>query len=71
MSSNELAKAKLHKLTPRDSTNTTKSLINWPHWPLKYNYTGNTYALTVVCNLTGYIMTAHIPDKKTSTIAVH
>ena len=27
-SNHELAKAKLHKLTPRDSINTTKSFIN-------------------------------------------
>ena len=32
---------------------------------------GNTYALTSICNLTGYLMTIPIPDKKTSTVAIH
>ena len=32
---------------------------------------GNTYALTAICNLTGYLMTTPIPDKKTSTVAIH
>ena len=30
-----------------------------------------THTLSAICNLTGYLMTAPIPDKKTSTIAVH
>ena len=25
---------------------------------------GNSYALTVVCNLKGYFITTHIPDKR-------
>ena len=29
-----------------------------------------TYALTAICNLTGYLRMTPIPDKKTSTIAV-
>ena len=32
---------------------------------------GNSYALTTVCNLTGYLMTTPIPDKKTATVAIH
>ena len=32
---------------------------------------GNTYVLTAICNLTGYLMTTPIPDKKTSSVAVH
>ena len=38
-----------------------------------YNTTtqGNTYALTAICNLTGYLMTTPIPNKKTSTVAIH
>ena len=32
---------------------------------------GNSYALTTVCNLTGYLMTTPIPDKKTATVATH
>ena len=38
-----------------------------------YNTTsqGNAYALTVICNLTGYLMTTPISDKKTSTVAIH
>ena len=38
-----------------------------------YNITtqGNTYSLITICNLTGYLMTASIPDKKTSTVAMH
>ena len=37
-----------------------------------YNTTmqGNTYTLIAICNLTGYLMTSPIPNKKTSTIAV-
>ena len=30
----------------------------------------NTYALTSICSLTGYLMTTPIPDKKTSTVDV-
>ena len=38
-----------------------------------YNTTsqGNSYTYTVVCNLTGYLMTTPIPDKKTVTVAIH
>ena len=38
-----------------------------------YNTTlqGNAYALTTICNHTGYFMTTPIPDKKTSTVATH
>ena len=38
-----------------------------------YNITsqGNSYALTTICNLTGYLMTTPIPDKKTSTVAIY
>ena len=32
---------------------------------------GNSYALTVVCNLTGYLMTTPIPDKKPTMVAIH
>ena len=32
---------------------------------------GNSYALTVVCNLTGYLMTTPIPDEKTITVVIH
>ena len=32
---------------------------------------GNTYALTAVCNLTCYIMTLSIIDKKTATVVIH
>ena len=31
---------------------------------------GNTYALRVICNLRGYLMTTPIPSKKASTVAV-
>ena len=36
-----------------------------------YNVTsqGNSYTLTAVCNLTGYIMTKTIKDKKMMTVA--
>ena len=38
-----------------------------------YNTTlqGNAYTLTKICNLTGYPMATPIPDKKTSTVAIH
>ena len=38
-----------------------------------YNTTsqGNIYVLTEVCNLTGYIMTTQIRDKKTTSVANH
>ena len=32
---------------------------------------GNPYALTTVCNLTGYLMTSLIKDKKTMTVVTH
>ena len=32
---------------------------------------GNTYVLTAICNLTGYLKTTPIPDKKTATVAIH
>ena len=37
-----------------------------------YNTTsqGNLYSLTTVCNLTGYLMTTSIPDKKTATVTI-
>ena len=38
-----------------------------------YNTTsqGNSYPLTVVCNLTGYLMTTPVPHKKKMTVAIH
>ena len=38
-----------------------------------YNVTsqGYSYALTTVCNLTGYLMTSHRKDKKTMTLVTH
>ena len=38
-----------------------------------YNTTsqGNAYTLTAICNLTGYLMTTPISDKKTLTVARH
>ena len=38
-----------------------------------YNVTsqGNSYALTAVCNLTRYLITSPIKDKKTMTAATH
>ena len=38
-----------------------------------YNITsqGNSYTLTAVCNLTGYLMTTPIKDKKMMTVANH
>ena len=38
-----------------------------------YNSTsqGNAYAVTAICNLIGYLMTTLIPNKKTSTVAIH
>ena len=38
-----------------------------------YNATsqGNVYALTAVCNLTGYLMTTPIRDKKTMSVTNH
>ena len=38
-----------------------------------YNVTSqsNSYALTTVCNLTGYLMTSPIKDKKTTTVVTH
>ena len=38
-----------------------------------YNFTsqGNSYALTTVCNLTRYLMTSSIKDKKTTTVVTH
>ena len=32
---------------------------------------GNSYTLTAVCNLTGYLMTTPIKDKKTMTVPSH
>ena len=38
-----------------------------------YNITsqGNSYTLTTVCNLTGYLITTPIKDKKAMTVATH
>ena len=38
-----------------------------------YNTTAqsNMYVLTTICNLTGYLMTTPIPDKKTLTAAIY
>ena len=36
--------------------------------PYKSTTKGNTYALTAICNLTGYLTTSPIPDKKPSEI---
>ena len=37
-----------------------------------YNTTtqSNTYTLTTICNITDYLMTTPIPDKKTSAVAI-
>ena len=32
---------------------------------------GNSCALSLVCNFTGYLMTTPIPNKKTATVAIH
>ena len=42
-----------------------------PIGPYSTTSQGNVYTLTVVCNLTGYLMTTSLPDKKTVTVAVH
>ena len=39
--------------------------------PYSVTSQGNSYALTVVCNLTDYLMTTSIKDKKTITVANH
>ena len=38
-----------------------------------YNTTtqGDIYTITAICNLTGCLMTTPIPDKRTSTVAIH
>ena len=38
-----------------------------------YNITsqGDSYSLTAVCNLTGYLMTSPLKDKKTLTVVTH
>ena len=59
--------------------NLHKEITQTPQDPLSidlmgpYNTTaqGNTYTLTAICNLTAYLMTTPIPDKKTSTVAIH
>ena len=32
---------------------------------------GNTYTLTAICNLTGYLLTTPIPNKNISTVAIN
>ena len=39
--------------------------------PNKIISQGNSYALSTVCNLTGYFMTSPIVDKKTTTVVTH
>ena len=39
--------------------------------PYNTSTKGNSYTLTAVYNLTGYLVTTPIPDKKTATVATH
>ena len=39
--------------------------------PFNVTSQGNSYALTAVCNLTGYLMTTPIKDKMTTSVANH
>ena len=39
--------------------------------PCNITFQGNSYVLTTVCNLTGYLMTSPIKDKQTVTVVNH
>ena len=39
--------------------------------PYKVTLQSNSYALTMVCNFTGYLMTTPIKDKRTMTVVTH
>ena len=70
MSNNDFKK--LYRLTPRHCTYPTRLPINQSFWgPYNITSQGSSYALTAVCDLTGYFMTTPIKDKKTMTVANH
>ena len=70
MSNHEFTKAKLYKPTPNIMQTPQDHLSVDLIGPYNTTTQGNIYASTACCNLTGYLMTTPIPDKKTSTIAV-
>ena len=71
MSDDEFAKIPLHQLTSRHGLNPTGSHIYWPNRTLHHYSQGNSYALTAVCSLKGYLMTIPLLDKKTVAVAIH
>ena len=71
MSNYEFTKSKQHQFTSRYSSNPTNHISIDLIGPYKSTSQGNSYALTTICNLTGYLMTTTIPDQKTATVAIH
>ena len=71
MSHHEFTKTKLHQFH-QDTAHTLQDHISIDlTGPYNTTSQGNLYALTAVCNLTGYPVKVPIPDKKTATVAMH
>ena len=68
-----------YKFTKPNYINLHQDITQTPHnhisidliGPYSIRSQGNSYTLTGVCNLTGYLMTIPKPDEKTMTVAIH
>ena len=63
----EFKKAKLHKPPPRNLLKPQNHLSIDLMGPYNTTAQGNMYTLTTICNITSYLMTIPIPDKKIFT----
>ena len=66
----EFTKAKLHKLTSGIAETPQDHLSIDLIKPYNTTTQGNTYTITAICSLTGYLKTTPIPNKKPTTVVV-
>ena len=66
-----LQKNTLHQFTSRYCPDPQNYISIDLIGPYKTTSQSNSYTLTVVCNLKGYLMKTPIPDKKRATVAIH
>ena len=70
MSNHEFKKNTLNQFTPSIAHTPQDHISIDLIGPYNTTSQGNLYALTAVCNFACYLMTTHIPDKKTATVAI-
>ena len=71
MSNHEFTETTLHKFTSRYSSAPQDYISIDLIGPYNTTSHGNSYCLTTVCNLTGYLLTTPVPDQKTAIVAMY